>query len=40
MEELKEIKVKKLEKISEKLDKGSGKKISSHLEFQRYLKSL
>ena len=38
--ELKEEKIKKLEKISKQLDRGSGRRFSSHHDFQQYLKSL
>lgn len=38
--ELKEGKVKKLEKLSQQLDVGQGKRFTSHQAFQRYLKSL
>jgi len=38
--ELKEVKIKKLEKISQRLDEGKGQRFSSYREFQRYLKSL
>lgn len=38
--ELKDAKVKKLAKISRRLDGGGGQRFSSHKAFRRYLKSL
>lgn len=38
--ELKEEKVKKLEKLSQQLDAGQGKRFTSYQAFQRYIKSL
>jgi len=38
--ELKEEKVKQLEKLSQQLDAGQGKRFTSHRAFQQYLRSL
>ena len=38
--ELKEEKIKKLEKLSQQLDAGQGKRFTSYRAFQQYLRSL